>query len=641
MHTPPPGSAENFAKLLQQAGAQLLANTQANAFVDWFVSHAPEIAPHFLADMPPGHEEEAARLLHAMALSLYGDMPNPAHALQAPGHAKQGRNDPCACGSGKKYKQCCGMLSVPAPFGQINLLRFVLDAYPKERLPEVAQSKACIDAVADTAIQWLKEDKAQAQRTVDLLEPYFAGTGPLSVKLSPIFNELMEAWRVLGKHTKRQNLVQELLERGDRPLKSDALQRWTTILADRGDYAAAWRTFKEASAFNPNDPALSFLEVTVLVSEDRLDEARTRARWWASFLARQRDPDLAHPIARLLEMADDPHLGMLHTAAEANPDLQRLHALFLAAPQPKVRHSFAVHTEKDGRGVLHTLTSEFTPDAPLATLEKRWKKTFRQVKPQSIAVQNDAKKVWKNAADWLDLLQEQPDLWFSFDVLDDLVMALDTVDWGGVTERFVVPMAERAAEQLRLTIESGNVPKLECRWLFNPLRPVLRPIAMLAFVCLESQNWTRFMEIAHWLVFELNPNDNHDLRTDLCDVYVRFERWQDVLNLQERYSTDIQPSLLLNAVLAAYTLQDTAKAQALLREARRICPVALKMLLETNPKPVKPDDQRTGDIIVGGKYEAWLYVSAMRPFWLEHKAIDWARTAVRPPKRAHGGSSTP
>ncbi|MED5250691.1 MAG: SEC-C metal-binding domain-containing protein [Pseudomonadota bacterium] len=24
---------------------------------------------------------------------------------------KVGRNDPCVCGSGKKYKQCCGKLS--------------------------------------------------------------------------------------------------------------------------------------------------------------------------------------------------------------------------------------------------------------------------------------------------------------------------------------------------------------------------------------------------------------------------------------------------------------------------------------------------------------------------------------------------
>lgn len=639
MLTPPPGSAENFAKLLQQAGAQLLVNTQATAFVDWFLSHAPEIAPHFLADIPPGHEDEARRLLRFMAMSLYGDMPNPAHALHPPGHVKQGRNDPCACGSGKKYKQCCGTFPIAAPFGQLNLLRFVLDAYPKERLAEVAQSKAAIHAVADTAMQWLKEGKAQ--RTVGLLEPYFAGTGPLSVKLSPIFNELMEAWSVLGKHAKRRALVQDLLERGDRPLKSDVLQRWTTILADQGDYAAAWRAFKEASALNPNDPALSFLEVTVLVSEGRLDDARTRARWWAGFLSRLRDPDLAHPIERLLEMAEDPHLGMLHTAAEANPDLQRLHALFLAAPQPTVRHSFIVHTEKDEQGVSHTLTAGFTPDAPLATLEKRWKKTFRQVKPPSIAVQNDAPKVWKNADDWLNLLQEQPDLWFSFDVLDDLVMALDTVSWGGVTERFVVPMAERVAEQLRLTIESGDATNLECRWFFSLHRPVLRPIALLAFVCLENQNWARFMELAHWLVFELNPDDNHGLRTDLCDVYVRFARWQDVLKLQERYPDDVQPSLLLSAVLAAYSLQDTAKAQTLLWEARKSCPVALKMLLEANPKPIQPDDEQDGSIVVGGKYEAWLYVDSMRPFWLEHKALDWARVAVRPPKKAHGEDPAP
>ncbi|EOX3103618.1 SEC-C metal-binding domain-containing protein, partial [Vibrio cholerae] len=25
-----------------------------------------------------------------------------------PAAIKQGRNDPCACGSGKKYKKCCG-----------------------------------------------------------------------------------------------------------------------------------------------------------------------------------------------------------------------------------------------------------------------------------------------------------------------------------------------------------------------------------------------------------------------------------------------------------------------------------------------------------------------------------------------------
>jgi len=33
-------------------------------------------------------------------------LPPPVETIRAAG--KPGRNDPCPCGSGKKYKQCCG-----------------------------------------------------------------------------------------------------------------------------------------------------------------------------------------------------------------------------------------------------------------------------------------------------------------------------------------------------------------------------------------------------------------------------------------------------------------------------------------------------------------------------------------------------
>ena len=102
------------------------------------------------------------------------------------------------------------------------------------------------------------------------------------------------------------------------------------------------------------------------------------------------------------------------------------------------------------------MASEFVPDADLAKLEKRWQKVFPQAKPSLTEVQNDAVEVWDNAPEWLALLQKHPALWFSFDVLDDLVMAVDMVHWAGVEQRLLVPMAERAAEQLRLTLESRN-----------------------------------------------------------------------------------------------------------------------------------------------------------------------------------------
>ncbi|MGH8846862.1 MAG: hypothetical protein ACREXQ_06440 [Polaromonas sp.] len=245
-------------------------------------------------------------------------------------------------------------------------------------------------------------------------------------------------------------------------------------------------------------------------------------------------------------------------------------------------------------------------------------------------MQNDAEEVWDDAPEWLDLLQKHPALWFSFDVLDDLVMAVDTVELTGVEQRLLVPMAERAAEQLRMTLESRECGLVECPWGVWSNRPVLRPIAHLAYICKEAGNWQRFMELAHWLVFELNPNDNHGLRDDLSCAYVSFERWTDVLALNDRYPDDMQPALTLNTVLATFSVGDTTKAQKMLKLAKKDYLVAMKMLLEASPKPVKPDSGY--GVTVGGKYEAWLYVSKMREFWGRQKALDWAREALKPAK---------
>lgn len=629
--TPPPDFEHQIETLLSLAGRQAVSNPSPEAFTQWFKLAVPAVMPALLEQIPP-EPKEIDRFLQIAALKLFADLPMPGHALQAVGQPKQGRNDPCACGSGQKYKHCCGANAMPPLFGNMNLLRYVLDAYPKSRLGEVSASKASIDAVADTAFQWL--DRNDAARASTLLEPYFSGTGPLADRLSPLFNLLMDSWLALGRSTKRERLIDTILQRGDRPLKSDALQRRTTMLADRGDHAGAWRTFKQASELNPNDPALSFLEVTTLLSEGRAAEAQSRAQWWAAFLARQRDPQLADAVERLREMAKDPHAGMMGVATSANADLQRLHELFLAAPPPALRHGFDVFMEENEHRAAQAVATGFVPDAALARLEKRWQKVFSQVKPDLTVVQNDAEQVWDNAPEWLDLLQKHPGLWFSFDVLDDLVMAVDTIHWIGVEQRLLVPMAERAAEQLRLTLESRDGGPVECPWGVLSHRPVLRPIAHLACICSEAGNWQRFTELAHWLVFDLNPNDNHGFRTTLSCAYARFERWTDVLALNNRYPDDMQPSLTLNAVLTTWASGETTAARKMIKLARKDHPVAVKMLLEAAPKPVKPDGGY--GIAMGGKYEAWLYVSEMREFWDRQKALDWAREALKPVKGKPG-----
>ena len=62
--------------------------------------------------MEQQRREEAERLAQQQQLSHVDDESLAAEALaQQGGERKVGRNDPCPCGSGKKYKQCHGRLA--------------------------------------------------------------------------------------------------------------------------------------------------------------------------------------------------------------------------------------------------------------------------------------------------------------------------------------------------------------------------------------------------------------------------------------------------------------------------------------------------------------------------------------------------
>ena len=153
--------------------------------------------PVLLKQIPP-EPEEIDRFLRSAALNLFADLPLPSHDLQPVGQPKQGRNDPCACGSGQKYKHCCGANAMPPLFGNMNLLRYVLDAYPKSRLVEVCASKASIDAVADRIVQRALTNLTPLEREVILLHFFNSMTlketcETLSVPLGTVKSRLHSA----------------------------------------------------------------------------------------------------------------------------------------------------------------------------------------------------------------------------------------------------------------------------------------------------------------------------------------------------------------------------------------------------------------------------------------------------------------
>ena len=71
----------------------------------------PELVAAFLGDLEDvGRLAEGRTLasgVRAMASSFLDRAAGRAPSLERPG-TKLGRNDPCPCGSGRKYKKCCG-----------------------------------------------------------------------------------------------------------------------------------------------------------------------------------------------------------------------------------------------------------------------------------------------------------------------------------------------------------------------------------------------------------------------------------------------------------------------------------------------------------------------------------------------------
>lgn len=67
-----------------------------------------EFVAHYRADGVPGAMHEVSRFIKENGIWFYVDGQFVAQPEAAVVPAKTGRNDACFCGSGKKYKKCCG-----------------------------------------------------------------------------------------------------------------------------------------------------------------------------------------------------------------------------------------------------------------------------------------------------------------------------------------------------------------------------------------------------------------------------------------------------------------------------------------------------------------------------------------------------
>jgi len=608
------GEDELFGLLA--ACAKALANSaDAKAFLDWIAEAGPALAPRIAATIDPSTGPPGLAF-RAFGVVIYNAMPLPGAGFRPRPIPAPGRNDACSCRSGRKYKHCCLPLAGILDLRGYNMLRHVLDVLPEKSFVMLPESAVDVIAVYDTARQW--HDEGDAERAAALLEPWFATERELKGKLEPLFDQLMDSYLALGRERKRERLLGEVIARGDRGLRAAAMHRRATMLADRGRTEDAWAAFREAQREDPDNPSLAPLELLLLVSRGETEQARERARFWIARLERSRDPELADLIAFLRQVAADPAAAMGQMSRDMNPDLDRLARLLGAAPAIDPHYGI----ERSGtEGALKA-------DTALATVEVRWRSVFPQSKPSLTATQHGFTGMWDDAQPWLGFLEQNPLTWQSFDVLDDLAMAVEALPGLGTDTTVLEPLLERGIALLKANLNAGNAVDVRLPWAWLENRPALRTLAHLAFRARYATDGAvenaRFVELSELLI-ALNPNDNHGVREHLAGAYLARGAPENTLALAERYPDDFC-GMTLNCVLALYRLGRHGDALQSLHTAARDHAVAIKMLLADDPR--EPRSSRYG-ITVGGKEEAWEYRTAHRALWEQGGALEWLRDAWR------------
>lgn len=610
----PDNQTEEFDDLLRFGVQAALATTDFVTALNAFRLNLPELAPRHAALMPPGGERAIA---FAMFREIWNHLPRPDQGWKPLTLAKPERNAPCPCASGQKYKQCCGLLSGASPFGPsgFSVLAYVLETIPVAQYKNLPFRKLNPEEVAHVAEQWLQDGRNAAAAA--LLEPLLLDVSKLDQRHEYAFDVLCDVYLEQGEPARRVALAERLMQAADRELKSAAMHRRCTMLADEGDYTAAWTLFKTAQRQDPDNPSLSHLEVVLLASQGEIEQAQTRARFWAARLRKlgyeeegivafmddiARDPQVLLDMMRGGLGADEEDEEFTEVSAEV---AEALIALVEALPAPSCQHRLS---PQDGHA------GPLEPVVALVAIEAEWRHAYWG---DDEAEETDP---WLNTG-WIDWLAEHPLAWQSFAVLEDLVVSLDDaifpedcddqIDWIEET------LLDHAMELLRVNIAANQAGGCTLEWGWHENRPALRLLAQLIDIAGDSDEALPLLE---WLL-ALNPNDNTGHRVALVHRYCEAGRAAEALAVcDERFPGDALSGMRYGRVLALYLLDRRDEATAALAEARKHSPNILKTLAAETPRMPTMTPRL---VTHGGEDEAWYYRMDWLPLWEKTGAKAW------------------
>ena len=277
---------ERFEQVILLAVRQIIDDPHPGHFFTWA---AAEI-PHILGLHDHGLEPvEVRRLSNLLATAIWNATPQPDHGFRVQPLPPPAELAPCPCGSGQRYRDCCGDLDDVPELSSELIWELLLDELPERTLKDALEAGAVPGPLlAKVADRWLEQDRPG--RAVALLEPVFAGPAEALAALDgdyePAFDVLCDAYDRLDHWRKKLAFLERLCREGSRALQAAAWQRRSTMYLDEGDFAGAERAFAAALRSDPDNPGTALLEITLLAAQHKDDLARARARFWLHRLRR-------------------------------------------------------------------------------------------------------------------------------------------------------------------------------------------------------------------------------------------------------------------------------------------------------------------------------------------------------------------
>ncbi|GGX93855.1 hypothetical protein GCM10007160_21630 [Litchfieldella qijiaojingensis] len=581
METPPLTEAQSDAlqAFLDLSIRVILDSEDSQTYFRW-------VTEQLLSRPASQQDQETIATFHWLARSLWNSTPLPGNHFRPRPLPDPGRNDPCPCGSGKKFKRCCANGDINKDIDPDLIMSMVLD-----HLSPAQRKQATLHAPVDFQLALAEYELEQHHpgRARDLLLAMLASPPRNDFQHASAIELLARSYHELGHHRAGQRKLHEVAKDNRGLPACAALHILSALELEAGRPQAALPLIERANREAPDQVYGGVLEVMALTELERVDEATQRAAHWRGIAESQGREEAE--LFRALETAPFEAITEDKTSGnEGNVATDELVAILDAAnarPLPKAR--FDTWPSEAGK-VPHALQ---LPEA-VARAEADW---YAQHLDDNAHADTDTQWLERHPAalDSLAILEEM------LGMLEPI--PLEEIDVGPLLQRLEQRRDKLAAHYLGALSDNAVLP---WGWLEN--RPLLRTLYEQALDSEDHDPDLAVEKMQRLLV--LTPTDNQGVRFPLINLLLELDRNQEALALAERYPEDPYPETTFGKVLALVRLGRIVKAEQALRDAHRLLPRVIDYLVPASKKPPK---LQLDYVTLGGPDQAWWYREAMRP----------------------------